>query len=65
MERSDAAAIRAALQELPSRCRYHGDDTAPPSGLIRREACCDTGIPAQRRKEAEAVLNRITQEVTA
>ncbi|MGY0067712.1 hypothetical protein ACWZEH_12970 [Streptomyces sp. QTS137] len=65
MERSDAAAIRAALHALPSRCRYHGDKTAPPSGLIRREACCDTGIPAQRRKEAEAALSRITREVSA
>ena len=61
MERSDAATIRAALRKLPSTCRYHGDATEPTPGLIRREACCDTGAPAQRRKEAEAVLDRITQ----
>ncbi|MET9701690.1 hypothetical protein [Streptomyces griseus] len=60
MERSDATALRDALSELPSRCRYHGDRTDPPDGLIRREACCDTGVAAHRRKKAEAVLNRLT-----
>ena len=64
MDRSDAATIRAALRKLPSACRYHGDKTAPPPGLIRREACCDTGAPAQRRKEAEAVMDRIEQGAT-
>lgn len=59
MERSDLAAVRMALEHLPARCRYHGDDTAPTPGLIRREACCDTGTPAQRRKEAMAALERI------
>lgn len=64
MDRSDAAVLRAALRKLPSSCRYHGEKTEPPPGLIRREACCDTGAPAQRRKEAEAVLDRITKETT-
>ncbi|MBB6556164.1 hypothetical protein [Nonomuraea rubra] len=51
------AAIRAALESLPAQCRYHGDSTEPPANnLFRREACCDTGIPAQRRKEAEQAL---------
>ncbi|MGW9299414.1 hypothetical protein ACWHA3_01125 [Streptomyces cyaneofuscatus] len=59
MDRSDETALRAALSELPSQCRYHGDRTDPPDGLIRREACCDTGVAAHRRKKAEAVLNRL------
>ncbi|MEU6229975.1 hypothetical protein [Streptomyces sp. NPDC047042] len=64
MEPSDLATIRAALERLPSRCRYHGDDTAPPPGLIRREACCDTGIPTQRRKNALAALERVEKGAT-
>ena len=49
-------AIRRALEQLPSTCRYHGDKTMPADTWPRREACCDTGIPAQRRKEAEAAI---------
>ncbi|KRV48791.1 hypothetical protein AQ490_23250 [Wenjunlia vitaminophila] len=64
MERSDAAALCAALEQLPRQCRYHGDRTDPPAGLIPRESCCDTGVAAHRRKRAEAVLNRIAGEVT-
>ncbi|WNI15566.1 hypothetical protein [Actinacidiphila sp. ITFR-21] len=63
MDRADAAALRAAITALPARCRYHGDNTEPSESLIHREACCDTGIPAQRRKHAEAILARLAGEV--
>ncbi len=53
------ADIRAALATLPDRCRYHGDETAPDSGTWYHEACCDTGVPAQRRKAAEEALRRL------
>ncbi|GIH69452.1 hypothetical protein [Sphaerimonospora thailandensis] len=52
--------IRAALDSLPAQCIYHGENTEPPSGsLLWREACCDTGIPAQRRKLAEQALDQV------
>ena len=54
----DFCAIEAALSQLPSQCRYHGDKTDPPADLIRREACCDTGVPARRRRIAEEALAR-------
>lgn len=57
---ADLALIRKALDALPSRCRYHQDDTEPGHGLLAREACCDTGVPAQRRKLAEQALQRLT-----
>lgn len=63
-DRADIKAIRAALSALPARCRYHGNRTDPPDSLIRREACCDTGIPARRRALAEAALDRVTQAST-
>lgn len=47
-------AIRKALAHLPAQCRYHGDNTTP--NWPGRTACCDTGEPAQARKEAEAAL---------
>ncbi|MYU24028.1 hypothetical protein [Streptomyces sp. SID8352] len=59
MDPRDAQTLQAAISELPRECRYHGNATAPPSGLIRREACCDTGIAAHRRKAAEEVLARL------
>lgn len=59
MDPRDAQAIEDALSELPRQCRYHGDNTEPPPGLIRREACCDTGTAAHRRKAAEEVLARL------
>jgi len=57
------AVIRAALESLPAQCRYHGENTDPPDGLFRREACCDTGIPAQRRKAAEQALHQLAAAV--
>lgn len=59
MDQRDARTLAAALSKLPKTCRYHGDETDPPSGLIRREACCDTGTAAHRRKAAEEVLARL------
>lgn len=53
------ATIRAALEELPERCRYHGDATEPRDRMFGREACCDTGIPARRRKLAEQALRAL------
>jgi hypothetical protein len=55
------AIIRKALEELPAQCRYHGDATAPSDRgrLFGREACCDTGVPAQRRKVAEQALRNL------
>jgi hypothetical protein len=59
MDQQDLRTIEAALSKLPEQCRYHGDSTAPPPSLIRREACCDTGVAAHRRKAAEEVLARL------
>lgn len=61
MDRRDIATIRAALSTLPAQCRYHGDRTDPDryGRMTRSEACCDTGIPAHRRKQAEAALARL------
>lgn len=61
MDRRDITAIRTALDALPAQCRYHGDRTNPDryARMTRSEACCDTGIPAHRRKQAEAALDRL------
>ncbi|MCW7941678.1 hypothetical protein AAW14_06445 [Streptomyces hygroscopicus] len=58
----DLSAIRRALEKLPATCRYHGEKIDPPEGLIRREACCDTGIPAMRRRKAEEQLCALEME---
>lgn len=58
----DLSVIRAALEKLPATCRYHGDKIDPPESLIRREACCDTGIPAMRRRKAEEQLQALELE---
>ncbi|GAB3117915.1 hypothetical protein GCM10027160_29200 [Streptomyces calidiresistens] len=55
-----AADIRAALNHLPARCRYHGDDIDPPSPGRGRESCCDTGLPAVRRRAAEQALAQLS-----
>lgn len=55
-----APVIRAALEELPEVCRYHGTNLEPTGGwMSRREACCDTGLPALRRRDAMDALDRI------
>lgn len=57
--REDLASIRSALGELPDVCRYHQDRLDPDRPGWGREACCDTGLPALRRREAMAALDRI------
>jgi hypothetical protein len=52
-------AVRRALDSLPARCRYHGEDTDPRRPSYGHEACCDTGIPAQRRRLAEQALTQL------
>ena len=67
MTRSEVITIRRALDRLPANCRYHGANTAPDSyhGVNTapdsqlREACCDTGVDAQRRKLAMTVLDTL------
>jgi hypothetical protein len=59
MDPQDLKVLTKAVSELPTRCRYHGERTDPPASLIRREACCDTGVAAHRRKAAEEVLARL------
>jgi hypothetical protein len=53
--------LRAALDSLPQACRYHDDRLDPGDGPAwgSREACCDTGIPARRRREAETALHNL------
>lgn len=53
-------AIRAAVECLPSTCRYHGDEIEPYPASTR-EACCDTGVPALRRRRAEEALARLEE----
>lgn len=57
------ATIQAALEALPAQCRYHGEATEPSDRdrLYGREACCDTGIPAERRKKAEQALTNLAK----
>lgn len=59
MTTTGIATIQAALEALPAQCRYHGEATEPSDRdrLFGREACCDTGISAQRRKKAEQALH--------
>lgn len=64
-EMPDVAEIRAALECLPARCRYHGDATEPPGGHYPRKACCDAGEPAHRRKLALPALERLRQQAAA
>jgi hypothetical protein len=53
----DLALIRAALEQMPGRCHYHGDRLDRPG--IWGPACCGTGKPARARREALAALARI------
>jgi hypothetical protein len=62
---ADLALIRKALNALPNQCRYHHDRTEPDSHARGREACCDTGVPAQRRKLAEQALQRLSERGAA
>lgn len=58
----DLRTLHAALRALPERCRYHGTDTAPVDGWTASEACCDTGVPARRRQQAEEALQRLERQ---
>lgn len=61
MSTHDFAAVRAALARLPDRCRYHGDRLDSDRPSYGREACCETGVPARRRRLAEEALQRLEQ----
>lgn len=52
-------ALRRALAELPAVCRYHGERLDPDGPSWAREACCDTGKPAMRRRKAEEALRAL------
>ncbi|MBT2492349.1 hypothetical protein J7E96_28335 [Streptomyces sp. ISL-96] len=52
--------LRRALEQLPERCRYHGDRLDPDHFSWGREACCDTGTPSLRRRRALAALDQLT-----
>ncbi|MEU0275946.1 hypothetical protein [Streptomyces sp. NPDC006307] len=52
--------IRRALEQLPERCRYHGERLDPDHYSWAREACCDTGTPSLRRRRALAALDQLT-----
>jgi len=67
----------AVQPEAPApdgRCPVHGDRTEPDPGdanlrpvlgttewMDRHEACCSQGVPAQRRKKAEAAPRSLTE----
>ncbi|MER8090714.1 hypothetical protein ABTZ57_37975 [Streptomyces sp. NPDC094048] len=55
-----APRIRRALESLPAQCRYHGDRLDPDHLSWGREACCDTGEPALRRRVALEALTALT-----
>lgn len=54
--------IRRALSSLPETCRYHGDQLAPHQPSYGREACCDTGIPARRRRLAMRAIDGLNPQ---
>lgn len=62
---SDAlAVIGRALDSLPTTCPYHGEHTDPESfPLSWGEACCGAGVAAQRRKQAEAALASLREDL--
>jgi hypothetical protein len=53
--------IEAALEALPRNCPYHGSKLDPPDPW--RISCCDSGIPAVKRRTAEAALKRLSERV--
>jgi hypothetical protein len=59
----DHAAIRLALTTIPPACRFHGTNLNPTSPT--REACCDTGKPALRRRAALEALDRLERAAAA
>lgn len=61
LARVDIALIRDALNELPEKCWYHGDQLIRTYGVDRNKPCCDTGMPALRRQVAEEALKRLEE----
>jgi hypothetical protein len=59
MKHGDLAAIRRALEALPERCRYHGDELVSKRPFWGDDSCCDTGKPSLYRRRALEALNRI------
>jgi hypothetical protein len=59
----DHATIRLALTTMPPACRFHGTNLNPTSPT--REACCDTGKPALRRRAALEALDRLERDTQA
>ncbi|MEV4837777.1 hypothetical protein AB0K05_24865 [Nonomuraea sp. NPDC049486] len=59
-EPPDLSPIRAALVQLPVTCQHHGNNTKPRDGFPGREACCDSGIPARRRRLAAETLQALS-----
>lgn len=55
----DDRAIRAALDALPSTCRYHADIEGGPYEYRFSGACCATGEPALLRRRAHAALDQM------
>lgn len=59
---SPLGTIRAALSELPARCRYHGESVEDKHHLRYGpppHACCETGRPALLRRLAEDALRAL------
>jgi hypothetical protein len=65
LARSLLNVLRPVLEHLPSECRYHGQDIEPPAGTHGRTACCDTGVAALRRRNAQHVVDHIEAEHTS
>lgn len=59
----DDRAIRAALDALPSTCRYHADIDGGPHEYRFSGACCATGEPALLRRRAHAALDRVVGQI--
>ncbi|MEU7092960.1 hypothetical protein [Kitasatospora aureofaciens] len=53
--------LRQAVDQLPVLCRYHGANLDPDHQPTWREACCDTGVPARRRRTATEALGVLAQ----
>lgn len=56
--------VRAALAELPARCRYHGENIEDQRSLRfgpGPHPCCETGHPALLRRLAEEALQVLAE----
>lgn len=65
----DMEALEDAVEALPIRCLYHGDDIEAPKDLPEWTrssydgACCQTGRPALYRRRGEAALERLRENL--